>query len=100
MPPTVGKNASFASEGTAFETRREAVVKRRPHETAQCRCHYCPGWKNFANLAENVSLLGFCATLVWFPDAAYTDPLGTSHLETEEADNASSSLSVRPFGWV
>jgi hypothetical protein len=28
------KNASLASEGTDFEARREAVVKRRPYETA------------------------------------------------------------------
>jgi hypothetical protein len=28
------ENASLASEGTDFEARREAVMKRRPYETA------------------------------------------------------------------
>jgi len=61
------------------------------------------GWKNLANRAESVSLLRLCATSVWSVDAVavFSHPLGSCHAEdSPDDDNAWSSRSVRPFGWL
>src|SRR6266404_8892410 len=56
-----------------------------------------PGWKNLANRAENVSLLGVCATLAWAvpADAMFSDPLAGCHLASVDDDSASRSRSDR-----
>src|SRR5258706_9806527 len=61
-----------------------------------------PGWKNLANRAENVSLLGVCATSAWAGAAIalYPVPFGRCHMASEDDDKASISSSVRPFGWL
>src|SRR5437867_895922 len=55
-----------------------------------------------ANRAENVSLLGVCATLAWSVeiDAVFSDPFGSCHLARVDDENACSSRSVMPFGWL
>ena len=60
------------------------------------------GWKNLANRAANVSLLGLHATLARSvdADAVYPDPFGICHEASVDDDNACSSRSVRPFGWL
>jgi hypothetical protein len=65
-------------------------------------CVALSGRKNFANRAENASLLGVHATLAWSvdADAVYPDPFGTCHEARSDDDNACSSRSVRPFGWL
>ena len=60
------------------------------------------GRKNLANRAENVSLLGVYATSACLvdADAVLPDPLGSCHEASVDDDSASSSRSVRPFGWL
>src|SRR6266853_589687 len=60
------------------------------------------GWKNFANRAANVSLLGVHAPLERSMDAVavFSDPFGACHTASVDDDNACSSGSVRPFGWL
>lgn len=60
------------------------------------------GWKNFANRAENVSLLGVCATIASLADAVavVADLFGACHTASVDDDNSCSSRSVRPFGWL
>jgi hypothetical protein len=53
-------------------------------------CEPLSGWKNLASRAENVSLLGFCATLAWSldADAMLSGPFETCHLDAEEDASA------------
>ena len=48
------------------------------------------GWMNLASRAENVSLLGICATVALSMEAVavFADPFGTCHMANEDADNA------------
>src|SRR6202049_2069480 len=60
------------------------------------------GWKNLANRAANVCLLGVCATVASLVDvvAVFADPSGACHMASVDDDNACSSGSVKPFGWL
>ena len=60
------------------------------------------GWKNFANRAANVSLLGVCAPLERSMEAVavFADPFGSCHVARVDDPNAANSRSVRPFGWL
>src|SRR5438128_2712446 len=93
--------AASALGGRSLETAPPLLLAGR-HHWLVVACVPLSGWKNFDNRAENVSLLGVCATLVRSTDAdaVFSDPFGRCHMANEDDDIACSSRSLRPFGWL